>query len=229
MTHVLVDVSRPSWLVLGEGYNRAWQAWCGGRSLGTPVPIDGYANGWRVGPGCRHVRFSFAPNRLAAIGYIVSGLAAVACMLLLLGGAWRRRRRGVAPSPAPSEPAWTTDTADPQSRWSPVRALVVAVIAGAAFGFAFGLHAGAVSVVVLWLILWRGVGARALTLLAGALLGIVVPILYLTASGNEDAGNQAFYVIDHNTANWVGVAAIGLLMVALWRTLRDRYVLGRRR
>jgi hypothetical protein len=128
----------------------------------------------------------------------------------------------VAPAPAPSEPAWTIDAADRESRWPPVRALVVAVVAGAAFGFAFGLHAGAASVVVLWLILWRGVGPRALTLLAGALLGVVVPILYLTASGDENAGNQAFYVIDHNTANWVGVAAIGLLMIALWRTLRER-------
>ena len=92
-----------------------------------------------------------------------------------------------------------------------------------------GTQTGAAAVVVLWFVLWRGVGARPLTLLAGALLGVVVPILYLTASGDENAGNQAFYVIDHNTANWVGVAAIGLLMIALWRTQRDRYVLGRSR
>ena len=72
-SHVRVSVFAPSWLVLGESYDRGWEALCNGRSLGAPVPIDGYANGWRVGAGCRNVRFTFAPNRLALIGYLRPG------------------------------------------------------------------------------------------------------------------------------------------------------------
>ena len=88
---VRVAVTAPSWLVLGEGYNRGWQAPATGASLGAPVPIDGYANGWRVGPGCRDVSFSYGPNQLAKLGYGISVLACLACVILLML-AWRRRR-----------------------------------------------------------------------------------------------------------------------------------------
>ena len=227
--HVLVDVSRPSWLVLGEGDNRGWQAWCGGRSTrhaGADRRLrERLAH--RAGLPARAVLVCAEPSGRDRLHRLRARRGRVRSAAAGRRVAAPQARRGSRRPP--SHRAWTVDAADPQSRWSPVRALVVALIAGAAFGFAFGLHAGAAAVVVLWLILWRGVGARPLTLLAGALLCVVVPILYLTASVDENAGNQAFYVIDHNTANWVGVAAIGLLMVALWRTLRDRYVLGRRR
>ena len=48
---VRLNVPTASWLVLGESYSRGWKAWCstsGGHetSLGRPVPIDGFANGW---------------------------------------------------------------------------------------------------------------------------------------------------------------------------------------
>ena len=33
-----------------------------GGSLGAPVPIDGFANGWRVAAECRQARFAFAPS-----------------------------------------------------------------------------------------------------------------------------------------------------------------------
>ena len=92
-----VAVRGPAWLVLGEGYDRGWSATCNGRSLGAPTPIDGYANGWRDGPGCTAVAFTFVPQRLATIGYIISGVAGLACLLLLLVGGWRRR--DVVPDP----------------------------------------------------------------------------------------------------------------------------------
>ena len=92
---VRVSVRGPAWLVLGEGYDRGWSATCNGRSLGAPTPIDGYANGWRIGPGCTAVAFTFSPQRLATIAYVVSGVAGVLCLLLLILGG--RRRRDVAP------------------------------------------------------------------------------------------------------------------------------------
>jgi hypothetical protein len=210
--HVRVAVAGSSWLVLREGYNRGWQASCGSRSLGAPVPIDGYANGWRVGPGCTQVRFAFGPDRLAEIGYIVSGVAGLLCLVLLLVGVVRRRSAPVAGLPAELVPA-----AD--ARWSLGRVAAVAVVAGLVFAFVFGPWAGVVTIPVLGFVLWRGIGARALTLVAGVLLGIVVPIVYVVHPGDSSGGNHAAYASQHMLANWLGVAAIGLLVVALWRSL----------
>lgn len=95
----------------------------------------------------------------------------------------------------------------------------MALLSGAAFGFAFGAGAGAASVPAIAVILWRGIGARTLTLLAGALLAIVVPLLYVVHPGNAAGGNHYGYATQHMAAHWVGVAAIGLLIAALWRTL----------
>ena len=63
---VRVRVDGPSWLVLGESFNRGWRATCDGRDLGAPRVVDGYANGWRVGRGCRSVAMTFAPQRAGA-------------------------------------------------------------------------------------------------------------------------------------------------------------------
>lgn len=212
--HIRVSVTGPSWLVLGESYNRGWKAWCNGRSLGAPVPIEGYANGWRVGPGCRQVRLAFGPNSLAAIGYVVSAAAGVVCLLLIVGVSRWRRRRPETIAPAPPFPG-----RDAEPRWSPGRALAVALPTGAVFGFVFGLEAGAVSVPVIALVLWRGTGPRALTLSAGALLALVVPILYLAHPGDQHGGNHFSYAMQHLAAHYVGVAAVGLLFAALWRTV----------
>ena len=224
--HVRVEVSRPSWLVLGEGYNRGWSAWCGGRSLGAPSPIDGYANGWRVGAGCRQVRFAFEPNRLAAIGYLASALAGLVCVALLGFGTWRRRRRrGRAAGSATAAPGpLPVPVLEAEPRWPPVRASIGAVPAGIAFGFVFGILPGVLSVPAIAFVLWRGIGARALTLAAGAMLAVVVPVLYLVHPGEAHGGNQYGYAMAHLGAHYVGVAAFGLLMAALWRSLRGRWV-----
>jgi arabinofuranan 3-O-arabinosyltransferase len=210
---VRVAVRGPAWLVLGEGYNRGWSATCNGRSLGAPVPIDGYANGWRIGLGCTAVAFTFAPQRLATIGYIVSGAAAVICLLLLMLGGWRRR------DVAPDRPKVHL----PPGRSAPVRepSIVWALPAAVVFGFVFGIDAGVVAAAAIALVLWRGIGAGPLALAAGALLGIVVPVLYLLHPGSSAGGNHYGYATGHLGAHWVGVAAIGMLMAALWRTLRS--------
>jgi arabinofuranan 3-O-arabinosyltransferase len=210
---VRVAVRGPAWLVLGEGYDRGWSATCNGRSLGAPTPIDGYANGWRIGPGCTSVAFTFSPNRVATIGYAVSGAAALVCVLLLVIGG--RRRRDVVPDPptVPLSPGRVAPVPAPSVVWALPAALV--------FGFVFGIDAGVVAAAAIAIVLWRGIGAGPLTVAAGALLGVVVPVLYLVHPGSSAGGNHYGYAAGHLAAHWVGVAAIGLLMAALWRTLRS--------
>ena len=209
---VRVAVRAPAWLVLGEGYDRGWRASCNGRSLGAPVPIDGYANGWRVNPGCTRVAFTFAPNRLALVGYIVSALAALACLILLVVGARRRAPAAARDDRALERRPRRVARPEPSALW--------AVPAAVVFGFVFGVTAGIVALPLIALLLWRRVGVTPLTLAAGALLGIAVPVLYLLTPGAGSSGNHYAYATQHMAAQWVGVVAIGLLIAALWRTLR---------
>ena len=210
--HVRVEVSRPSWLVLGEGYNRGWRASCDGHSLGTPTPLDGYANAWRVSAGCRDASFVFAPNRLALAGYLVSALAGILCLLLIAVG-WRRGGRHSPQSRRGSRGATASRPGRPGAR---LRGRCSPLLPSDSCSVS---RPGLVALPAIAFVLWRGIGARPLILLAAALLVIVVPIVYLVHPGDESGGNHAAYAISHLGAHWVGVAAAGFLMGALWRTL----------
>jgi hypothetical protein len=207
---VRVSLRGDSWLVLGESFNRGWRAWCDGRALGGPEPVDAYANGWRVGGGCRRVHFAYAPNRWATVSYVISGLAVVMLLALILLP--RRRARAVL------EPSPIAD-ADPARRWPLRRALVAGVAAGLVGGFLFAARTGPGIAVLVTLVLWRGVGARALSLAAGALLALVVPALYLVEMPDNHGGFNGEYALDLLAAHWTALAGALLLGLALWRTL----------
>ena len=111
-TGVKLDVEQPAWLVLGQSYSDAWRARCDGRDLGAPVPVDGYAMGWRVPAGCRDAEMAFAPDRIVRAGYLLSLPCLLAMLALLLlrrprrrrparGGPARARRAARSRSPAP--------------------------------------------------------------------------------------------------------------------------------
>ena len=72
----------------GQSYDERWTADLGGKDLGAPLVLDGYAAGWRVNadPG-DVISMSFAPARTALAAWLVSGAALVACLLVLLFGA----------------------------------------------------------------------------------------------------------------------------------------------
>ena len=209
----------PAWLVYGESYDRGWRATCDGRSLGAPTPLQGYANAWRVEPGCRKMDVTFAPDELLPWGYAISLLTCLALAALLVV-----RRRGApapVPAPIPDDPA--------PRRWPPRRAIVAGVVAALVLGFLFAIRAGVVLGPAIALILAFGVPARRLALAGGVVLLTVVPAVYLFAGGDQ-GGYDTNYAVERIAAHWAGVAALCLLGAALWRTLstaRARGAAGR--
>jgi hypothetical protein len=198
-------------LILGESFNRGWQAWCDGRSLGTPVPVDAYANGWRLSRPCGRAHFAFGPNRPVTWGYWASALVALALVALLV-----LRRPGL-PAPALLD---GVELPPPRDRRLPLgRAVAIGLAAGLVLGFVFAIRAGLVIAPALALLLWLGPSTRRLILACAGLLGVVVPIVYVAFPPPNRHGDDFNYAVDHIAGHWVGVAAIVLLMLALWRTL----------
>src|ERR671915_195070 len=219
---VRVDLDSPAWLVLGQSFSEAWRATCDGRSLGEPVPINGYANGWRAPANCRDVEFSFAPQDGVRVGYAISGTVCLLLLLLLVVGWVRARREGAAVGGealrSPREP-------HPADRPRPLplpRAALLALVATIPLSLLFAARTSVVLFPLVTLILWRGAGSRLRTLVAGGLLGVVVPILYLVLTPEDRGGFNFEYSTELIAAHWVAVGAIVLLMAACWRTLAAR-------
>jgi hypothetical protein len=226
---VEVDVQGPSYLVLGQSFDKGWRATCDGDDLGAPQVLQGYANAWPVDRGCRDVAFRYAPQKVADAGYLISAVGCAALLALLGVGAYRRRRAAAAVVP-PDDPAPLPEP--PAAAPLPVTtAIAVALPAAVVVGGLFGLRAGAVAAPLLVLILWRGLSDRAIGLWVLGLLGVVVPAIYVGVSlfsGEEIlGGNSTRFGADRLGAHWVAVAAYVLLVVLLVRTLaaarvRDR-------
>ena len=206
----------PSWLVLGESYSKAWRARCDGRDLGEPVPIDGYANGWRV-DRCERASFSFKPIGTVRAGYGISLVAILALVaLLLIRRPWRR----------PPSTALGGETTPSPLLAQPL-ALPIAVAIGAAaaavLGAAFALRAGAVAGPIVALVLWRGISARALALAAATLFAIVVPGIYLFDMPDDLGGFNSNYPIDLIAAHWAAVLAVVLAALAFLKASRGPF------
>jgi arabinofuranan 3-O-arabinosyltransferase len=240
---VRVDLDSPAWLVLGQSFSEAWRATCDGRSLGESRPINGYANGWRAPADCRDVEFSFAPQDSVRVGYAISG---VVCLLLLafLAGGWLRMRRGAAADSGGSSPPGAAAppgggaaarpaggaVADPTAllpagaaRPLPLpRAALLALVATIPLSLLFAARTSVVLFPLITVILWRGAGSRLLTLVAAALLGLVVPALYLLLTPEDRGGFNFEYSTELISAHWVAVVALVLLMAACWRELAGR-------
>jgi hypothetical protein len=219
-SHASVAAAGPSWLVLGQSWSRGWRASCrdaAGRSrdLGTPTPIDGFANGWRIDSSCRDAEFAFPPQRVAVGGYALSALAVLACLVVALV-AWRRERRR---PPAPRG-ADASSLPDPHVRldWRP--ALVAAAAVGVAGGFVFALRAGAVLLPLTLLAVRRGIGARRLVALALAAVALL-PLVYLVFEPKNRGGFSFTYVNDLLGAHWVAVFAVTCLTAAAGLMARE--------
>lgn len=213
---VRIDVKEPSWLVLGESYAPGWRASCDGRDLGAPQPLQGYANGWPVEPGCEQVVFDYRPQRIADLSYLLSAIGILALLALLLA---RRRARGPFPHASTTPPGRFDASADTPGRWPAGRALAVGAVAGAVLGFVFALRAGVVLGPVVALVLWRAIPTHRLVLAAGGLLLVGVPVAHLVAGSEDSGGYRTNYAVEHIAAHWVATGALGLLLIALVRWL----------
>ena len=85
----ITGATQPYWLVLGQSINKGWVASVVGstKSLGAPMLIDGFANGWLVRPTGAHtvtVNLRWKPQTSQNIALVISAAAVIACLVLVL-------------------------------------------------------------------------------------------------------------------------------------------------
>ena len=222
-TSVTATVQRPpgtELLVLGESIDSGWHAVVGGRDLGPPKLVDGFANGWLLTPSDFDGRaqatvvLRFGPQSIVDVALGVSAGFAILCLLLV---AWpRRRTRGqsdvtvpefTAPEFALPELSYPWEARPrPPWWWALAVAAVAGVLAGALTSW---WAAAAVGAGVVLAQLWRG--GRS--------------VLALVSTGFVAATAVAMVVIEHNRkllenggwpahfelANWLTWGAVVLL------------------
>jgi arabinofuranan 3-O-arabinosyltransferase len=210
-----LNVRGPSWLVLTQSYNSGWRAWCSGgsgqeRELGEPVPVDGYANGWRVDRSCREARFAFVPQRAATAGFLLSALAVLVLLAVFLPSILRVPRARAAavegqaiPSPAP----------DPLLRVGWPGAIAAAAGVAVVTGPIFALRMGAVLGLLTLVLLRLGVNVGRLVAIATVAIA-ALPIIYVAFPATDKGGFSFQYASDHIYAHWVAVVAVFCLAAA---------------
>jgi hypothetical protein len=105
-------------------------------------------------------------------------------------------------------------------RLSLPRAAALAVALGVVLGLVFAKRAGIVIAVGLFVVFWRGYGPRALAAAAGAVLLVAVPLAYLITDPRNQGGYNFNYSVELIYAHWLGVAAVIMLGLAVWMTLK---------
>jgi len=219
---VKLSVNGPSWLVLGESYNRGWRAECSGKDLGKSQPIDGFANGWQIGSSCKLASVTFAPDKYVKTAYLLSLLSALMMSALLVA---RRSRRLVSVETASELGCVVKDGA--VVRKSLKSAVETGFVVGLAASFLFALRTGPFIAVVFTLLLWRGMADRRL-IKSGVLLLAAVPVLYYIGFGSEgvlwiddsQGGYNFQYAATRIWAHWVSLLALLLVGVVVVRELK---------
>ncbi len=252
----LQSTSAPFDLVLGESLDKGWTATVvGGRSLGPPTLVDGFANGWRIDPadlggalqdGRLDVVLTWTPQARVDAALLVSLAGILFCLVLALVPARRRRHarasadggaaRASTLAGTPVEVGLATPQlvvpfgrVGPRARvWMAVAAgLVVAGVGAAIATPTVGLAAGAGTILVL-------VVPRLRVLLGLAAVGGVAAAGIYTAAHQASVhaptnGSWPLYFGTASTLAWAGVVflgADGLAGVLLDRRRQDRELAG---
>ncbi|MEJ5256232.1 MAG: alpha-(1-_3)-arabinofuranosyltransferase family protein [Acidimicrobiales bacterium] len=122
----------PFWLSVGQSWNPGWHATVDGRDLGPPTIIDGYANGWLIEPddaGPVRITVEWTPQRVVWLFLAISAVAAVATLVLAIGGRRPPRGRRAITEDDPSlDPQLTLPWEQEHERLSPQAALVAAAL-----------------------------------------------------------------------------------------------------
>jgi arabinofuranan 3-O-arabinosyltransferase len=178
----ITGANGPVWVVFGQSHDAGWHASSGGRDLGAPALVDGYANAWLVTPGAdgtATVHLRWTPQRVVWIALALSALALLLCLALVL---WPMRHRlapvadeeGPAPiDRAPSVPrSFSVRRALRYAGAPPLlgRAALVTIGGGVVFGAIIGPIAGLVVAVCTALCLRISRARPLLTLLPPLLL-----------------------------------------------------------
>jgi Alpha-(1->3)-arabinofuranosyltransferase len=134
----------PSWLVLGQSFNRGWEASGGhGPDPSGPTLMNGFANAWYVAapqPAGTAYDVQWTPQRTMDVALLVSLLGVLVALGLVVRG---RRWALVAAGDAPALDApWSERDAVP-TRWLVPSAVVLGIVAGLMIGPWWGPVAGA--------------------------------------------------------------------------------------
>jgi hypothetical protein len=99
------------------------------------------------------------------------------------------------------------------------RALLLGLLAAVILGFCFSIRSSLAIFIGITLIVHFRLRPGLLAGIAGALLAIVVPLIYLLWPAEDRGGYNPGYAGEHTGAHWFAVAAYVLLAVALVQAL----------
>ena len=193
------------WLILGEGYDRAWRATTGSESLGAPVQVSGGFNGWWLPPSSstRTVTMEWPPQAGLNRALLLAALVVLACIVLASAD---RKRRGTV---LEFDPPHLVLRAAPVSRAAAGVAAAVAVIGGGLLiAPVWAVYGAAVGGVVLLTRRPRVAGWLAAVLAAG--LGVTV--LYRQRANRWMP--EAAWLSHFEDLHRLGMAVVVLLLVA---------------
>ena len=227
----VTGASAPYWVVLGQSLSPGWHATVGGKDLGSPTLVNGYANGWRVDPAVvgadATITMVWTPQRAVWIALWSSLLGVLVCLGLVirpirfLAGARLERGRIPLMDVGGISPLQADGAALPVGP-SALVALVVGVVTSVFMGPWVGLAAAVVAGVALA----RPRGQVVLRAVCLGALGAAATFIVAKQARNDFIVDFDWMTKFELTHAWALLATALLAVDALVETLRNRRARG---